>query len=195
MSAKWRSNWLFPLLLAAIMGGAGAWLDRVSEVKIENVPLNPDEPKYQMDNIHAERFDDSGSLKEQLTAKRAWQFPDSKAIHFAMPDLQLYSQGVPVYRVSSEEAQYDSDNRRVDFARNVVLTKQTTDTQPDGIVETEKLTVDTQNELAYTDAFVKYRYGLSHGTAQGLSYDHRRGFLNLPSRVKATIIRPGASGT
>lgn len=190
MTAKWRSNWLFPLFLAAVLGAASVWLDRVSDVRVEEVPLNPDEPKYQMDTIHAERFDENGKLKEQLSASHAEQFPNQQVIHFTLPDLQLYDQGNPVYRVAAKQAHYDSDTRRVDFEQNVVLTKKTTADKPDGIVETEKLTVDTQNELAYTDAPTRYRYGLSHGTSNGLSYDHKRGFLNLPSRVKATIYEP-----
>ena len=51
MTKKWRAGWLFPLVLAIALGGLSAWLDRISEVTVEETVLNPNEPKYEMEGI------------------------------------------------------------------------------------------------------------------------------------------------
>ena len=37
---------------------------------------------------------------------------------------------------------------------------------------------------------MNYQYGASHGTAQGMTYNHKQGLLNLSSRIKAVIYDP-----
>ncbi|UOO82359.1 LPS export ABC transporter periplasmic protein LptC [Uruburuella testudinis] len=190
MMKKWRYGWLFPLVLAACLGGLSAWLGRISEVDVEEVVLNPKEPQYAMNGIDGKRFDESGRLKENLSAQSAWQLPKSDDVYFSQPQLSLYDKGSLLYDVSSEEARYNTDNRKVWFEKNVVLTKNADARRPAGVLKTGSLMVDTQTEIAQTDEPVVYQYGQSHGTANGLTYDHKQGLLNLPSRVKAIIYDP-----
>lgn len=190
MIKKWRYGWLFPLILAVVLGGLSAWLDRISEITVEETALNPHEPQYTMSDIAGKRFDKEGWLQEQLTAEKAWQLPNQDDIVFQTPDLQLFRAGESVYHVRSQDAHYNTQSRQVVFENDVVLTKQAEANRPDGIVETNHLTVNTVTEYAFSDAPVRYRYGQSHGTAGGFTYDHQQGLLNLPSRVKAIIYDP-----
>ncbi len=187
MKLKWRYGWFFPLVLAVGLGGLSAWLGRISEVTVEEVALNPNEPQYEMSGISGKMFDSQGYLKDSLTAERAWQLPKSHDVYLALPDLQLFNAGKGVYQVSSEYALYNTDTRKVSFDEDVVLTKAAEPTRPAGILKTSRLTVDTVSKLAETDAPVHYQYGDSQGTANGLTYDYQQGLLNLPSRVKAII--------
>lgn len=190
MSGRWRYGWLFPLVLAVGLGGLSAWLGRISEVDIEEAVLNPNEPQYAMQGIDGKRFDEQGRLKENLSAERAWQLPKSDDVVFEQPRLALYGGGALIYQVESREAHYNTENRTVRFERDVVLTKSADSQRPAGVLKTASLTINTQTETAETQAPVEYRYGESHGTANGLVYDHKKGFLNLPSRVKAIIYDP-----
>lgn len=190
MSGRWRYGWLFPLVLAVGLGGLSAWLGRISEVDIEEAVLNPNEPQYAMQGIDGKRFDEQGRLKENLSAERAWQLPKSDDVVFEQPRLALYGGGALIYQVESKEAHYNTENRTVRFERDVVLTKSADSQRPAGVLKTASLTINTQTETAETQAPVEYRYGESHGTANGLVYDHKKGFLNLPSRVKAIIYDP-----
>ncbi len=187
---KWRSGWLFPLVLAIFLGGLSAWLGRISEVDVEEVVLNPNEPQYSMNGIDGKRFDEEGRLKENMSAESAWQMPKSDDVYFSQPQLSLYADGKILYDVKSEEARYNTDNRQVQFEKDVVLTKAADAQRPAGVLETSRLLVDTRTEIAQTSEPVRYQYGQSHGTANGLTYDHSKGLLNLPSRVKAIIYDP-----
>ena len=56
---------LFPLALALILGIITAWLGRASEVSVEETALDPAKPQYTATNLHAKRFDISGSLNRR----------------------------------------------------------------------------------------------------------------------------------
>lgn len=123
MKVRWRYGIAFPLILAVALGGLSAWLGRISEVEIEEVRLNPDEPQYTMDGLDGRRFDEQGYLKEHLSAKGAKQFPENSDIHFDSPHLVFFQEGRLLYEVGSDEAVYHTENKQVLFKNNVVLTK------------------------------------------------------------------------
>ncbi|PIT51163.1 LPS export ABC transporter periplasmic protein LptC [Snodgrassella alvi] len=185
-----RSNWAFPLILAVALGGISFWLDRITEVKMVEVPLNPKEPKYEISMINGERFDEHGQMSETIHATAARQFPQQTVIYIDNPDMSLYKNGAELYRVKATTGQYYTDSRKVDLLGQVMWHKKSVGDEPEGQLQTSVLHVDTQTQVIKTDAPVTYQYGMSRGTSQGFEYDKQRGFLNLPARVKAIIYDP-----
>ncbi|MCX8746799.1 LPS export ABC transporter periplasmic protein LptC [Snodgrassella sp. B3800] len=185
-----RGNWAFPLILAVALGGVSFWLDRITEVKTVEIPLNPKEPKYVINTIHGERFDDNGQLSESIQASAARQFPQQTVIYIDNPDMSLYKNGTELYRIQAKSGQYYTDSRKVDLLGQVNWLKHQVGDEPEGQLQTSILHVDTQTQVIKTDAPVAYRYGMSSGTSQGFEYDKQRGFLNLPARVRAIIYDP-----
>ena len=55
MKIRWRYGIAFPLVLAVSLGALAAWLGRISEVQVEEVVLNPNEPQYSMKGINGKR--------------------------------------------------------------------------------------------------------------------------------------------
>ena len=132
MMQKWRYGLLFPLVLAAVLGGLSAWLDRISEVTVEEVALNPKEPQYSMAGIAGRRFDNEGPLREQLDAEAAWQLPKSTEVVFRRPEMKMYNHGVKTYQINGNEARYDTETRQALFEQQVVLHKEAGDGRPAG---------------------------------------------------------------
>lgn len=188
-----RGNWLFPMVLAIGLGAISFWLDRITEVKTVEIPLNPKEPKYQVEGISAQRFDRQGQLSETINAAAARQFPQQSVIYIDKPDMHLYKDGVDLYHITANQAQYFTDSRKVDLMDDVSWHKNAVNNEPEGQLNTSLLHIDTQTQSAKTDAPVKYQYGLSQGSSVGFEYDKQRGFLNLPARVKAIIYDPKKS--
>ena len=123
MKVRWRYGIAFPLVLAVALGGLSAWLGRISEIDIEEVKLNPNQPQYTMDGIDGRRFDEQGRLKEHLSARGAKQFPESTDVHFELPHLVFFQEGNRLYDVGSDEAVYNTQTKQLLFKHNVVLTK------------------------------------------------------------------------
>ena len=190
MTKKWRAGWLFPLVLAIALGGLSAWLDRISEVTVEETVLNPNEPKYEMEGIAGKRYDAQGALSENLTASKAWQLPNKDEIEFQSPELKIFKEGRQLYQVVSENAHYNTETRKIQYEKDVVMTKAAEADRPAGVLKTNHIVVDTQTRNAQTDAKVDFQYGQSTGSANGLTYNEEQGLLNLPSRVKAIIYDP-----
>ena len=131
--------------------------------------------------------DEQGRLKEHLSARGAKQFPESTDVHFELPHLVFFQEGSRLYDVGSDEAVYNTQTKQLLFKHNVVLTKAADAKRQAGVVKTDLLHVDTESQYAQTDTPVTFQYGESSGNAEGLTYDHKKGLLNFPSRVKATI--------
>lgn len=183
-------GWLFPLTLAAALGGLSAWLGKISEINVEETALNPKVPQYAMTGISGRRFDRQGALSEELDAEAAWQLPKSDDVHFTNPKMQAYSQGRLLYRVGSRRAHYNTGSRLVSFEQNVTLIKAAESDRPAAELTTEQLDVDTVRKTASSTKPVQFRYGESHGSSIGMTYDYEQGLLRLPSRVKATVYDP-----
>lgn len=184
--SRFRNLW-FPLMLAIILGGLSAWLERVSTVDVEEVKLDPDKPQYWMDNLSGRRFDETGTLKEILTAERGWQLPEQKNVFLQQADLQTFLDGQPQYSVNGALARYHLDEKKVYLEQGVVLEKVADAKRPSATVTTDYLTVDTVAQTAQTDAPIQFVYGKSSGSANGMFYDHKSGKLDLPKNVKALI--------
>lgn len=184
------AGWWFPLVLAVALGGISFWLDRVSQLETETVALSPHEPQYEIFGIRARRFGTDGAVAEQLTAERAWQFPARSDAYLAQPEMVFAPHSGDPYRVQAKLAHYINDREQVALSGGVVLVKPATAASPAGRLETDTLTIDTATRTARTEDEVRYRYGASHGTSQGMVYEHAGKRLTLSSRIKAVIYDP-----
>lgn len=185
-----RGNWIFPLVLAITLGGISFWLDKITDIKTVEIPLNPSEPKYTINNITGMHFDETGKINQTMAATEARQFPEQSVIYIDNPDLNLYTDGMPLYHITADTAHYHTDTRQVDLINQVSWHKNEWKNDPPAQLNTSILHIDTQTQTAKTDAPVHYQYGLSYGTANGFEYNKQRGFLNLDSRVRAIIYDP-----
>ncbi len=179
--------WLFPILLAVLMGGISFWLNEVSQVDVVEAPLNPDEPRYVMNEVSGRTFGGDGLIQEDFEANTVWQLPDNEVVHMTNPLLKVFQNNQEVYRVKANIGRYDTESKLVDLDNQVVLIKTATDGQEPGYAKTEHLQVNTVTKIAQTDDLVDFQMGMSTGQAKGLVYDHNQKSLNLKSRVRAII--------
>lgn len=183
-------NWLFPAVLAAVLGGVSFWLDRAGNAAWDETPPDPSQPQYEITGIRAKQFDGKGTAVQTLTAERAWQFPNRSDAFLANAEIVFSPDGEERYRAGAEQVHYRHGSNEILLSGNVVFNKPAADGTPAAHIETDTLAIDTEAQTARTDAPVRYRYGDSHGTAEGLLYRRADGYLNLPSRLKAVIYDP-----
>ena len=179
--------WVFPLILAAVMGGVTFWLNSATDINLERTLLDANKPQYVMKGIDGVRFDEMGLRAQTLNAKEASMYPQSDDVLLLEPDGKAWSEGQVLYHVTSKQARYADDKEQLLFNDEVVLTKSTVDGGLEGKVTMPTLVVDIPTQTAHSDDAVQYQYGQSHGTAVGFQYDKKSDVLHLQSRVKAII--------
>lgn len=116
------SSLLFPLTLSLLLGGTGFWLNRATDIQIEDIELNPNEPQYVLSDISAARFDDKGLLKDNLTAQTAQMYPKSDEIIFQKPTATVRENGKPLYNLVSDNGVYHTKEKWADFSGSVLIT-------------------------------------------------------------------------
>ena len=116
------SSLLFPLTLSLLLGGTGFWLNRATDIKVEDIELNPNEPQYIMTGISAARFDEKGLLKDNLTATHAEMYPKSDEILFQKPTITARENGKPLYNLVADNGVYHTREKWADFSGSVIIT-------------------------------------------------------------------------
>lgn len=142
---------LFPILLSILLGGSGFWLNRVTDVEIIPVALNPNEPQYTLYNISVKRFDLNGEVADSLQAAQAWQLPKSKKIHLLEPKMSLQENGKPLYDVHAQNGVYDLNKKIAYLHKQVNVIKYTENGQKNVTMTTPFLHIDTIQKTATTN--------------------------------------------
>ena len=185
-----RSYRLFPLALILLLGFLTFFLDQVTQVNITEKKLDPNKPEYTINNLTATRFDMQGKIQERLTASQMWQYPESDDRYFLQPLAHVYKNGVLQYWVDGKRGQYDRKKQLAYFSDAVTLHTPATAERPPARVQTSKMWVDTDKQIATSNQLVNFEYGQSHGTAVGFKYDRKLQQLYLLSQIKATYVKP-----
>ena len=184
-----RSYRLFPLALILLLGFLTFFLDQVTQVDVTEKKLDPNKPEYTIHNLTATRFDTAGNIQERLTASQMWQYPESEERYFMKPVAHIYENGVLQYWVDAERGQFDRKKQLAYFSDQVTLHTPATQKRPPIRVQTSKMLVQTDKQIASSNQRVNYEYGLSHGTAVGFKYDRKAQQLYLLSQIKATYVK------
>lgn len=117
-----RAALLFPISLSLVLGGVSFWLNRATDLEINEVKLDPNKPQYVMTGISAKRYTAQGLLQDNLSAPKAEMYPDSDHILFEKPQATVRENGKPLYNLVSEKGIYDSKSKQADFSGSVVIT-------------------------------------------------------------------------
>lgn len=146
-----RFTFFFPILLSILLGGAGFWLNRVTDVEIVPVRLNPTEPQYILNIVKVKRFDEKGNIRDALQAERAWQLPENQQIHLSKPHIQLQENGKSLYDVSAEKGTYNLDTQKADFYDRVHIVKYAENGSQNVRMNSTFLHIDTVAKTATTE--------------------------------------------
>ncbi|MBQ9619682.1 MAG: LPS export ABC transporter periplasmic protein LptC [Neisseriaceae bacterium] len=141
---------LFPLALCILLGSVGFWLNRSTEISEEEIKLDPTRPQYIMQGIHAQQFDESGRLKNQLKAPKIWQLPEDKKIFFRQPEILTQENNRPLYHLKANQGVYLQDLKQVDLSGDVQLEKFEKNGRKVATMNTANLHIDEKNHSAET---------------------------------------------
>jgi lipopolysaccharide export system protein LptC len=183
-----RANRLFPIALVVLMGSMTLWLDQISQLTDFGRKPNPDKPEYISEQVVATRFDKLGRIEQRLVADRLWQFPNSNALHFSDAYLRVFQNGAPDLSLTAPSGYYDTSSKQAYFDHEVHMTKAATAAQPETLLDSSMMSVDTVKRYANSAMPTVIHYGPSVAHTTGFTYDYAAGQLNMLSFAKATYV-------
>lgn len=176
------SRALVIMVLAAAGVASWWWLgeQRAVAPAVTETPRHPD--SYFRD-LDLTGHDVNGRPDMHVTATYAEHFEDEPWIH--LHDLRARSaEDGPVWQLTAERGRMTDDGVTLETWGNVVLVRGDADDTPMQL-HTERLTVNTETELAVTDAAVRITHGTGEISGRGLRVSLADDRMEIESDVEA----------
>ena len=128
-------------------------------------------------------WDEQGNLKMSISSPRIEQFDDTNYATMNAPRARIFSeQATPPWIIEADEGSLRQDDDQVTLTGNVVVFRQTGDSE--ATLKTESLTLDNRQGTVYTDQPVTITEPFGVTQANGMKAWVNERILELNSRVE-----------
>jgi lipopolysaccharide export system protein LptC len=180
---------VFPLLVLGMLASLTLWLERTANFDDLNKRAKArHDPDFRIEQFSVRHFNSEGDIKQSLTAKQMQHYPDDDTSELTAPTLTYYNGSQPT-TVSSRRAWLNNDGKEVRLYDNVHLVRKGEEGGADTVLETSRLTVFPDDQLARGTAPVTIRQGQSVISGSGLEYDGKRHIAVLRGRAQGTFYK------
>lgn len=187
MKFKPRDQGLFQIALMTLLVGLTFWLQRAAELPdgFSDTLLRHD-PDYFAENFTVRRFDNSGVVQNMLVAKKMVHYPDDDTTVATEPQMSFLKGPRPT-RITALQGLIGPDAGEVALVGNVHGVRAASATDPEIVFTTTHLTVFPDDEVARTNAAVKFTQGASVIHGIGMEADGKTQIYKLHNQVNSTI--------
>lgn len=188
MTALYRpATNLFPLLVAGILAALSYWLEVASRApETRQAGQLRHDPDTIVENFEVRRFDALGALRHTLTAERMVHYPDDDTADIVSPRLILHRP--PPTTVEAGTAKVFGDGEQIELLDGVRVSRSGLPGKPDTLLNTTRMDVWLEAEIAKTSEPVTITQGTSHVRGEGgLSIDQKTLVYVLEGPVSGTF--------
>ena len=184
----------FPLIIAALLAAATFWLEQVVRNEYRSGLGNArHDPDLIVDQVSIDRFDLTGKRISRMTGSKLVHYPDDDTAEITSPVITLTRDARPTV-FTSKTAHANNETKVVVMRDSVRGERAASADAPLQTLETEVLTVLTDDEIARTDKPVFMTQGASHMSGIGAEWNNITGLFTIHSMVRATLApKPDAS--
>ncbi|GAB2888363.1 hypothetical protein GCM10027046_15950 [Uliginosibacterium flavum] len=183
-----RLSAYFPLIIVVFLAGTTFWLERIVSNEARNGLGNKrHDPDQIVNQVSIDRFDNTGRRISRITASQLQHYPDDDTAELANPVITLTRDERPTV--------FSSKTAHADNASKVVVMRDTVrGNRAAGVdsamqtLETEELTVLTDDEIARTDKPVRMTQGASTLSGIGAEWNNLSGIFTIHHEVRAVIM-------
>lgn len=179
------------LLLAAL--AAATWYLAILSMRQNDraVARNvPGEPDYFLDDAVFTRINAKGEPVFRMSADHVLHFPEDGSSTYRNPYLVSVDPARPRLTVRAARGRANADGSETVLTGDVVMVREATDGEPRMTIQTERVTVFSETEIARTDQPVRIQRGESVLTGVGMEFDNAARSLRVDSRVSLTLQPP-----
>ncbi|MEZ0209528.1 MAG: LPS export ABC transporter periplasmic protein LptC [Methylophilus sp.] len=189
---------LLPIGLMLFLALLTFWINQtVQEQAARATGLNRHAPDYMLYNFVSTRTDATGKTKYVLAASQMRHFPDSDYTELDRPRFTQFGQDAPYTQIHGQRGKISGNGQLVEFEKQVKVIRQATAEKGEMQVLTEKLFVEPDTDIAYTDLPVTiHQKPATVITGTGMRFDKKSETMQLFNRVHVHYERaPDAPAT
>lgn len=176
---------LLPIALMLFLALLTFWINQtVQEQGFDLSRLNRHDPDYMLYNFVSTRTNATGGTKYVLAATEMRHFPDNDYTELKRPRFTQFGLDKPYTQIYGQRGKISANGKLVEFIKQVKVIRQGTIQKGEMQLNTERLTMEPDTEVAYTDLPVTiYQKPATVITGTGLRFDNKAQTTQLFNRV------------
>ncbi len=175
-------------ILALIAAGT-LWLLRQTALQgAQGGRVKSHTPDYYFTDATVTSLDLKGQPASELSAPRMVHHPDDDSIEVFGPRMLYFAAGTPPWSAQADHALEPSGGKRVYLEGHVEMRRPDSGGGPPLVIDTDKLTVDLETNVASTDEPVQMIKGVSRVTGVGMDAYMQDNRLVLRSIVRGFYV-------
>ncbi|KQT33204.1 MULTISPECIES: LPS export ABC transporter periplasmic protein LptC [unclassified Methylophilus] len=200
---------LLPIGLMLFLALLTFWINQTVQEQAARVTgLSRHAPDYMLYNFVSTRTDATGKTKYVLAAAQMRHYPDSDHTELDRPRFTQFGQESPYTQIHGQRGKISGNGKLVEFDKQVKVIRQATAEKGEMQMLTEKLFVEPDTDIAYTDLPVTiHQKPATVITGTGMRFDKKSETMQLFNRVHVhyerapdaaptkAVVKPAKSGT
>jgi lipopolysaccharide export system protein LptC len=181
---KTWSTAIFPVSVLTVLAGLSFWLLQATALKEEHSDgKSRHDPDYVITGMRMNKLDKTGKLQYTLTAPETRHYPDDDSTDVVSPHLVYLNPKKPTLTISSQTAHISSEGETVYLRDDVRIKRDATAQRPALFGSMPDLTIQTEEETAYTASPVEFNQGNSWLKGVGMQLDNKAQTYVLQSQA------------
>jgi lipopolysaccharide export system protein LptC len=181
-------NTILSLIMIAFMGLA-AWTTFLSYRPESTITTQLTQlPDAFMEDVTALIMDKQGKLNMKIVTRKMVHYAENDTTHLASPELKLYRKSPTPWHITSKHAKATQGIDNIDFWDNVVIHHPADQYNPATLIQTTKLTVYPNKQLAETNDSITLIQPNIVVKATGMHADMNTGEIKLLSQARGEYV-------
>lgn len=181
-------NWataVFPITTLGVLAGLTFWLLHATAIPEEKSDgKNRHDPDYIITGMKLNKLTKTGVLQYTLTADETVHYPDDDSTDVTKPNLVYLNPRKPTLTMSSRMAHVNSEGEIVYMYDDVRIKRAATPIRAELLGYMPDLTINTEEETAFTNSTVLFTQGPSWLKGVGMNIDNKTETYVLQSRAR-----------
>ncbi len=184
--ARHYSSKTFQFFAIIIISSLCVLLNSLTQINFNKINLPKNSPQYNAYGIDGSVYNKDGHLLFNLISNEGWEYPDDNNVFLHQLKLSMYNESSDQvkYIVTSDNGWINRITKVGKLGKNTLATITDTDPEKTVIMYAENVDLDLDKQVFSSESDAHATQGKNVVYTHGFSYDNKKQFLVLNSKVK-----------
>jgi lipopolysaccharide export system protein LptC len=177
---------MFQFFAIVIISTLCLLLDTLTRINFNKIELPKDRPEYNAQGVDGRVYDKAGKLLYNLVSEEAWEYPNDVRIFLKTFQINMYHENSDLvkYHITSDNGWINHITKVGELGNNTVVTIPNSNPNQTIRLYGRNISLDIDKGVFASNEDAKAIQGKSVVYSHGFTYDNKRKFLVLNSKVK-----------